>query len=559
MRDAIRQLDPNLPVADVRTMEDVVGAALSTPRFTSVLLSIFAALALTLSAIGIYGVLSYVVSRRTREIGIRVAIGAGRGQVLRMVLGSGVCARARSGSAPASSLALGVTRLLRGLLHGVDAGRSRDVRASWRRLADGGRRAGEPGAGVARDARRSRHRAKIRVIAAERLFTPRFFVMCGFTFTVFLSAFQLLPTAPFHILALGGSTSASGLFLGFLTYSSAFSAPVTGALADRLGTRRILIVASLAITVLLDRLRAAFPATASCSALVLVHGVFWSGLLGVGRLHDEHASRRAGAPKGSATGGSRPLPRSRWRRRSASGCSSSAGRALCLEAAVLNLVMASHRVAAAAAASVVRPRRALDARLVEWRVLVLSFTLFLCIRSATAASRASPRSTPTRTASAPKGIYLTTLAVVILVTRPLSGRLGDRFGYRRVFLPCLVLIAVGLALPRVRRHAVLAGRRRRSIFGIGFGTAYPVFVGYVMQHVGPDRRGAAFGAILAAFDTGIGTGSTSMGWIIGRYGFAAAFGTAAALSALALPYFLITEGLVGRATSRRSARPAQTP
>ena len=59
--------------------------------------------------------------------------------------------------------------------------------------------------------------------------------MCGFTFTVFLSAFQLLPTAPFHILELGGSTFAAGLFLGFLTYASAFSAPLTGAIADRIG------------------------------------------------------------------------------------------------------------------------------------------------------------------------------------------------------------------------------------------------------------------------------------------------------------------------------------
>ncbi|HZM49363.1 MAG TPA: hypothetical protein VFE68_02685, partial [Vicinamibacteria bacterium] len=57
------------------------------------------------------------------------------------------------------------------------------------------------------------------------LFTGRFFLMCGFTFTVFLSAFQLLPTAPFHILELGGSKFAAGLFLGLLTYSSAFSAP----------------------------------------------------------------------------------------------------------------------------------------------------------------------------------------------------------------------------------------------------------------------------------------------------------------------------------------------
>ena len=54
VREVIREMDPNLPVADVRTMEDVVGTALATPRFTSVLLSIFAALALTLSAIGIY-------------------------------------------------------------------------------------------------------------------------------------------------------------------------------------------------------------------------------------------------------------------------------------------------------------------------------------------------------------------------------------------------------------------------------------------------------------------------------------------------------------------------
>ena len=118
VRNIIRQLDANLPVADVRTMEDVVAGALSTPRFTSVLLSIFAALALTLSAVGIYGVLSYVVSRRTREIGIRVAIGAGRARVLTMVLGSGV-SLAVYGIGAGLVLAFGVTRLLRGLLHGV--------------------------------------------------------------------------------------------------------------------------------------------------------------------------------------------------------------------------------------------------------------------------------------------------------------------------------------------------------------------------------------------------------------------------------------------------------
>jgi putative ABC transport system permease protein len=120
IREAVRGLDPNLPIANVRTMETVVGATLSSPRFTGFLLATFASVALVLSAIGIYGVLSYVVSRRTREIGIRVAIGAGRGQVLRMVLGSGV-GLALAGIGLGLAAAFVVTRFMTSLLHGVSA------------------------------------------------------------------------------------------------------------------------------------------------------------------------------------------------------------------------------------------------------------------------------------------------------------------------------------------------------------------------------------------------------------------------------------------------------
>src|SRR5689334_10252335 len=102
--------------------------------------------------------------------------------------------------------------------------------------------------------------------------------MCGFTFTVFLSALQILPTAPFHILDLGGSTFASGLFLGFLTNASAFSAPLTGAVADRLGQRRILIVSSVALAAFSIGY-AVISDYRLLLALVIVHGVFWSGLL----------------------------------------------------------------------------------------------------------------------------------------------------------------------------------------------------------------------------------------------------------------------------------------
>ena len=118
VRQAVRALDPSLPVADIRTMANVVGATLSTPRFTGVLLTTFAVLALALSAIGIYGVLSYLVSRRTREIGIRVAIGAGRLEVLRLIMRSGLVL-ALAGVAVGMVLAAWTSRLMRGLLHEV--------------------------------------------------------------------------------------------------------------------------------------------------------------------------------------------------------------------------------------------------------------------------------------------------------------------------------------------------------------------------------------------------------------------------------------------------------
>lgn len=375
--------------------------------------------------------------------------------------------------------------------------------------------------------------------SGDPLFTPRFFVMCGFTFTVFLSAFQLLPTAPFHILDLGGSTFQSGLFLGFLTYASAFSAPLTGAFADRMGQRRILIVTSLALAVF-SVVYAVLTDVRLLLALAVVHGIFWSGLLSASAAYMTHllpAHRRA---EGIGYWGLSSLL--------AIAISPTVGFWiyrhgwiwLCAFAAVLNLIMTAiaWQLTDHSRAELAEDADA-SAGFLEWRVLVVSITLSLYsfgyggITSFAAMYADANGVTP-------KGLYLTALAIVMLATRPVLGRLGDRFGYKQVFVPCLVLISCGLALLAVggtRTWMLLSA----IVFGIGYGTAYPTYVGYVMRGVRANRRGAAFGAILAAFDTGIGTGSTAMGWLIDRYGFAHAFGVAAALSALALPYFLMVD------------------
>jgi ABC-type antimicrobial peptide transport system permease subunit len=119
VRNAIRQMDPGLPVASIRPMTDVVKTALATPRLTGFLLGTFAAIALALAAVGIYGVLAYLVSQRTQEIGIRLAIGADRSVVLRMILRQGV-ALALSGIGVGLIAALGLTRLMQTLLYQVE-------------------------------------------------------------------------------------------------------------------------------------------------------------------------------------------------------------------------------------------------------------------------------------------------------------------------------------------------------------------------------------------------------------------------------------------------------
>jgi len=114
----VAALDKDQPVSDVRTLESVVGEAVGPQRFAMILLAAFAALALALASVGIYGVMAYSVSQRTHEIGIRMALGANRSNVLGMVFGQAL-GLALAGAGVGLAGALGLTRLLSSLLYGV--------------------------------------------------------------------------------------------------------------------------------------------------------------------------------------------------------------------------------------------------------------------------------------------------------------------------------------------------------------------------------------------------------------------------------------------------------
>jgi predicted permease len=120
IRDALRGFDSKAVMFHTETMDNVIARSLASRRFAMILLAAFAALALALSSIGIYGVISYIAGQRANEIGIRIALGAQRGDILKIVLGHG--ARLSLTGVPVGLVAAaGLTRLMTTILYGVNA------------------------------------------------------------------------------------------------------------------------------------------------------------------------------------------------------------------------------------------------------------------------------------------------------------------------------------------------------------------------------------------------------------------------------------------------------
>ena len=383
-----------------------------------------------------------------------------------------------------------------------------------------------------------------------RLFTARFFIMCAFSFTVFVSVFQLLPTAPYHIIDLGGTTASAGLFLGFLTYSSALSAPLTGTVGDRVGQRRVLLTVSLVLA-LFSASYAVITNIKLMLAVVFLHGLFWSALLSASGAYMTGAIPEARRAEGigywgltSAMSVAVAPPLGFWVYRHG-------WIALCAELVILDLTMAliawrlpdERRLGGLEAGSRAGAPPSLPAstppRLIEWRVLILSIAM-AAISFGYGGLTSFSAFFADQLHIATRSLFLTLMAAAILIMRLTMGRRLDAMGHRRVLLPCFAAPAIGLAMLAMARGPISFGLAAVA-FGAGFGLLYPAYTAYIMQHVSFTRRGAAFGAMLAAFDTGIGTGSSLVGWLIPHLGFRGAFGIAGGVAALALPYFLVAE------------------
>jgi MFS family permease len=376
----------------------------------------------------------------------------------------------------------------------------------------------------------------------EPLFTTRFAALWLFQFATFFAAFQLFPVIPFRILALGGTKAAAGSFLFVYTISSAFAAPVMGAIADHFGRKRMLITASL-LFIVFSLLYAIVTWLPLVLLIGVAHGSLWSAILSsAGAIMTDYipASRRT---EGLAYWGLAPTAavaiapmvglfvyRHGWTM-------------LCLDLAAISMLTS---IWATRLPVEHHGRRAESpplhlGELWDWRVVRATLAL-----TCTAVGYGGITSYVAILAHErhlqPDSLFFIVFAIATIAVRVFTSRLGDRFGPLVLLYPAFVAMPIALAiLSFASTHAQLVASA--ILFGLGLGAAFPAFMTLIVGATDERSRARTFGSVIWAFDTGIGIGSLAIGAIGQRYGLGAGFAVSAGLSALAIPVF--------RATARR--------
>ncbi len=366
------------------------------------------------------------------------------------------------------------------------------------------------------------------------LWSRDFALVWAMTFLTFFAAFQLFPTVPFRLGELGLDLGARGRYMSLFTLGSAIGALVTGPLGDRLGARRM----SMGCTLGFGAFLLAYPWLSSVSAFLWIafpHGVVWSGVLTatmslLGRVLPEEGRAQGlsffglASPGGVVVGPVVGL----WSFHALGFLP------MCASLAAVFGVLAwlARKLPSDPPASAVPT----PFQLPSGTVVVPCLILFLTALGYGTFSTFTPQEAAAAGLRGPwAGTFLTSMAVGMLLMRLAMARTG--FGSRPIrLLPWMLAgAAAGMALLAVLpgtlwRHALSA-----LLYGAGYSMVHTLVNARLLEIIPAERRGGAFGALLFAFDSGIGLGSFALGAFIGRYGFRPGWLLGAGLIVLSLP------------------------
>lgn len=382
---------------------------------------------------------------------------------------------------------------------------------------------------------------------SERLFTTRFVSLWLFQFGTFFSAFQLLPVIPLRIIELGGSKAAAGLFLAVYTFASALAAPVMGTIADHVGRRRMLVIASI-LFVVFSLAYGVVPWLPLVLLIAVVHGAIWSSILSSASAIMTDLIPVSRRTEGLGYWGLAPT--------AAIAIAPAVGMhvhhfgwfALCAEIAVLSALMALW--AARLPGGQERNAKTSLPRVAElWDSRVLKTALSFSVVSFGYGGITSYVAILSRERGIhPESLFFTIFAASVVVVRILTARIGDRHGPKVLLYPAFLSIPLAFALlasAETRAQMIAAA----ILWGIGLGASFPAFMTFVVTNTDQRHRGRTFGSVILAFDTGIGLGSIVIGAIGARWSLGTAFAVAAALSCLAIPIFVSTSRQLARGTA----------
>lgn len=382
---------------------------------------------------------------------------------------------------------------------------------------------------------------------SERLFTPRFVSLWLFQFGTFFSAFQLLPVIPLRILELGGSKAAAGLFLAVYTFSSAFAAPVMGTVADHVGRRRMLVIASI-LFVGFSLAYGVVPWLPLVLVIAIAHGTLWSSILSSASAIMTDFIPVSRRTEGLGYWGLAPT--------AAIAIAPAVGMwvhrfgwfTLCAEIAVLSALMAVWAARLPGGEQRKEPT-SLPRTADLWDFRVLKTALSFSVISFGYGGITSYVAILSRERGIhPESLFFTVFATSVVVVRIVTARIGDRHGPKVLLYPAFVSIPLAFALlaaAQTRTQMIAAA----ILWGIGLGASFPAFMTFIVTNTDERFRGRTFGSVILAFDTGIGLGSIVIGAIGARWSLGTAFAVAAGLSCLAIPIFISTSRQLDRGTA----------